>query len=276
MRGESDADDVRQVIRQRADVLSTLLDRGYTKRELTTRLDVSRSTVDRAVRQLEANHLVTRTDGAVCLTRAGRLSYDAFAAYCDQITRVAAHGDILAELPPSAGVGQALLDGATVYRSDPPATGRPTNEVTALIARGTAMRACVTVINDAATADECYRMVTERGGEGCVVYTSALADHIRDDYFAHHHEMVETGGFSAYETESLPFDLFVVDTDDGVEVAVLVYGDTGMVRGAIHNDTDAAVAWGERTFERLRASATEFTDEFRVGSGEGAESVTGE
>lgn len=265
MRGDSNLNAVHEVVARRGNVLSLLLDRTYTKQELTSRIDVSRSTVDRAVRQLEANGLVTRTAGGVVATRAGKLAYDAYDDYCDEMAHISKMGDLLAELPPAANVGHDLLMGATAYRSEPPATGRPVNEVMGLLANGNALRCCAMVINDPTAADELHRLVTERGGEASVVYTSRLADHIREHYFEVAHEMASTGRYHAYEIDDLLYDLFLVDTDDGAEVVVLIYGDGGTVRGAIRNDTEAAVDWGERTFERLRASATVFTDEFKMG-----------
>jgi hypothetical protein len=44
----------------------------------------------------------------------------------------------------------------------------------------------------------------------------------------------------------------------------MVYDGSATLQGTIINDTDAAVEWGEGVFERSRAAATEFTDDFRI------------
>ena len=274
MVSDGDAGDVRHLLSQRADALAALIDGGYDKAGLTEELDVSRSTIDRTVRRLEANGLARRTDGRIEATLAGRLAYDSYRRYCKETADVCLFGDLLRDLPPDADVGHDLLDGATAFRSEPPATGRPSNEVTALFEEGTRLRACASVVNDAAAVDELRRMVTERGGSGAVVYTATLAEHVRDEYFRHHHEMIATGRYRAYETDEIPYELFVVDTDDRTCVVVTVYDDSGMLQGTIINDTDAAVEWGEGMFERCRDAATEFTDDFRIG-GTDAESDDG-
>lgn len=266
MRGDGTPADVRQLLSQRADILSILLEGSRTKSELTDGLDVSRSTVDRAIRRLESNGFVRREGGQVMVTLAGRLAYDSYRRYCDEMEHLIQFGDLLAELPPTAAVSHEFLDGATAYRSEPPATGRPANEITALITQGHRMRACAEVINDAAAAEQFHRMVTERGGQGEVVYASSLADHIREEYFQIHHEMAATGRFRAFEVDSLPYELFLIDTDDGVTAAVVIYNESGTIRGAILNDTDAAVDWAEETFESFVEAATEFTDDFRLGA----------
>lgn len=265
MRGDGSPDDVRQLLGQRADALSMVLEGDRTKSELTEGLGVSRSTVDRAIRELESSGLVQREGGTVTATRAGRLAYDSYRRYCEETEHVAEFGDLLSHLPPSAEVGHEMLDGATAYRSEPPATGRPANEVTALIAQGTRMHACASVINDSAAAEQFHRMITERDGRGSVVYTSTLADHVRDEYFEIHHDMAATGQFQAFEVDRLPYELFVIETDETVTAAVLVYSESGTIRGAILNDTDAAVAWAEETFESFVEASTEFTDDFRLG-----------
>jgi predicted transcriptional regulator len=265
MRGDRNPADVRELLSRRSDALALLVEAAYEKAELTDELGVSRSTVDRAVRSLEANGLVRRRNGAVTATLAGRLAHDAYRRYCAETDHVARAGDLLSVLPPSVNVGHALLEDAEIYRSEPPATGRPSNAVTALIAEGTRLRACAQVINDSSAADQFHRMVTERGGEGAVIYTSSLVDLIATEYFGMHNEMAETGRFEAHEIDDLPYELFLVDDADETTVVVAVYDDAGSLRGAIFNDTEAAVSWGEETFERYRAAATEITDEFVLG-----------
>ena len=216
--GVDDAADVRSLLSKRADALALLVEGKYDKGELTDELDVSRSTIDRTVRQLETNGLVRRTGGGTEATLAGRLAYETYRRYCEETDDVARFSDLLRELPSSADVGHALLDGATAYRSEPPATGRPANEVTALIADGSRMRACANVINDSAAAEQFHQMVTERGGSGAVVYTTSLAEHMRDQYFQVQHEMAATGRYRAYEIAQLPYELFLIDTDEGTHV----------------------------------------------------------
>ena len=269
MRGDGSPADVRQLLSQRADALSMLLDGDRSKNELTEELGVSRSTVDRAVRELESNGLVRREGSTVTATLAGRLAYDSYRRYCEETAHIGEFGDLLAELPPTATVGHAMLEGATAYRSKPPATGRPANEITALIAEGNRFRACATAVNDAAAVGHLHGLVTERGGSGAVVYTSNLAELIRDEYFRMHHEMVATGRYRAYETDSLPYELFIVGTDESTTVAVLIYNESGTIHGSILNDTEAAVEWAEETFESLVEASTEFTDDFRVGDVDG-------
>jgi predicted transcriptional regulator len=264
-RGGDDTADIRRLIGRRAETLAVLVDGRYDKSELTAELDVSRSTIDRTIRRLETSGFVRRDGSGVTATLAGRLAYDSYRRYCAETADVARFGDLLRELPPAADVGHELLDGATAHRSEPPATGRPANEVTALIADGTRLRACASVINDAAATTNLHGMVTEEGGRGSVVYTERLADHVRRQYFRMHHEMIATDRYRAYEIADLPYELFLVDTDGETHVVVMVYDETGTLCGTIVNDTDAAVAWGEAAFERYRAAATEFTDDFRIG-----------
>jgi predicted transcriptional regulator len=92
MRGDGNSADVRQLLSQRADALSRLLDADRTKNELTEELDVSRSTVDRAVRELESNGLVRREGGTVTATLSGRLAYDSYRRFCAETEHVVEFG----------------------------------------------------------------------------------------------------------------------------------------------------------------------------------------
>lgn len=259
---EDDPDDIRRLLSQRADVLAVLVERPHGKKELTAELDVSRSTVDRTVRRLESNGLVRRTGGQVEATLAGRLAYESHSRYCDQVGDVARFSDLLAELPPSADVGHEFLREATAYRSEPPATGRPSNEVLTLWRQGARIRSCAKVINDRTATEVIHRQITERDTDGEFVFTSDLAAHVRQQYFDICHDMVSTGRLRLYEVESIPFELFLVDGEGWARAVVLIYSESEALRGAIVNDTDDAIAYAEETFERYREAATEFTDEF--------------
>jgi predicted transcriptional regulator len=263
--GDAGSTDIRELLNRRADVLGALADGDASKADLTDALDVSRSTVDRAVRRLETHDLVRRTGGTVSVTLAGRLAYDTHRRYTAEVETVARFSDLLGFLPAMVDVGLGLLDGATAVRSEPPTTGRPSTAVLDLFRAATRVRGCANVVNDPAAAKEFFRLITERGGSGEFVYTTALADHFREEYFEMTHELVSTGRYRAHEIDALPYELFLVDGEGWTRVAVLVYDGSETLRGAIVNDTDAAVDWAQATFERYRRAATEFTDEFRVG-----------
>jgi predicted transcriptional regulator len=266
--GDDDGAEIRQLVGQRADALAVLVRNDREKAELVDDLDVSRSTVDRMVRRLESAELVRRNGSHIEATLAGRLAYDTYRDHCDRTADIARFDDLLRELPPTADLGHDLLDGATAYRSEPPATGRPVNEFKSLLGEATRIRGCASVINDEAAVAELHEMVVDRGGRAMVVYAEELAAHIREEYFEGHHVMAATGRYRAYEVDGVPYELFLLDSDAGTTVVVAIYDSTGKLKGTIVNDTDPAVAWGEATFERYRQAATEFTDDFRVGRDE--------
>lgn len=258
-----------RLLTRRADVIDALSGGAADKRTLIDRLDSSRTTVDRAVRELESHRYARRSDGAIHLTLGGRLAVESFRRFREETETVYRFADLLAELPASVDVPYAFLDGADAYDSSPPETGRPSNEIVDLFRDGRRIRGCAKVINDPAGAEAFFRTVTERGGSGAFIYATDLADYFREQYFEMTCELASTGRYRAYETETLPYELFLVEGDGRTRIAVLVYDDAGTLLGAIINDTDAAIEWAERRFERCREEAREFTDEFRVGEAAG-------
>lgn len=254
-----------RLLTRRADAIDVLCEEGATdKRTLMDRLAVSRSTVDRTVRDLESHRLARRTGGELHATLRGRLVRESLRRFREETDTICRHLDLLAELPPSVDLPDALLDGADAYDSTPPETGRPSNEIVDLFREGRRIRGCAKVINDPAGAEAFFRTVTELGGSGAFVYATGLADYFREEYFEMTCELASTGRYRAYETETLPYELFLVEGDGWTRVAVLVYDERETLVGALLNDTDAAVEWAEREFERRRRTATEFTDEFLV------------
>lgn len=73
------AEDVVAIMHRRTGILACLLEEPREKRALVDELDVARSTLDRAIRELESVDLVAYDDGTYGLTAVGeRLAYDFF------------------------------------------------------------------------------------------------------------------------------------------------------------------------------------------------------
>lgn len=94
-----------------------LLDEPLYKRDLVAAVDRSRSTVDRAVRELEDAGLVARVDGGYVATVAGRLAAEEYRAATDSLAAVEGAMAALAPLPHDVSVSSALLSGATITTS---------------------------------------------------------------------------------------------------------------------------------------------------------------
>jgi len=112
------------IVAKRRDVLAALAT-PTRKPELVDQLSASRSTVDRAVDELQQAGLVDRTGSSYVANFAGREALAAHDAYLDRVDALVAAQGVLDPLPPDVDVDPAALDGAQVVESTPAAPDSP-------------------------------------------------------------------------------------------------------------------------------------------------------
>jgi len=243
------------LVTRRFEVLDRLDDAVVDKTTLVEELDLSRSTVHRALRELESAGLVTRSGDGYTASASGRLAARSFREFRGSLDVLREAGTLLAALPPSAPMRIDALRGASVRLSEPPMPYRPIDEVTELIAAAAEYRVLAPAVTTPKSVDRLAEATLEGPLRSEVVCSDAVADYLRSSY----PEVVrgaEAAGVDLYETEELPFGLAIVTDGDAERVAIAVYGPDGELRGTITNDTRAAVEWAATVFERYREPAT--------------------
>ncbi|GGM72538.1 putative transcriptional regulator [Halarchaeum rubridurum] len=236
----------------RAPFLRTLADGAVSKRVLADAHDVSRSTVDRAVRDLETVGAVERRDGTVALTLVGRLglaAHDTFRADVDALAGAAA----LSTLPATASVTLDVVRGAEVVDADPETPHRPVSVLTDLLAESVHVELYATRV-----LPEVMDTLRRRVGAGLVLDAYVVPD-VLDALFVDFREPVEA--ILASETVALfeaaptyPFGLVLCYLPDGRRIVALVCGERG-VSLLLVNDNRDALAWARERLDRVAASA---------------------
>lgn len=255
MNGESDLHDTIRTVVKRADTLARLARGPAGKRDLRDDLGVSRSTVYKAVRELEEQGLVEQTGDQVRLTLVGRLLYEQYRSFVEPVGAVRAHEALLTVLPSEAPVTAELLVDADSVLADRPAPSEPIDVVEDVIRSADSAVGLAPValqrfddlfVEQRRAGDLTFDMVLER----------EVVDYLSEDDPEEFETFLSTDGFRYWETtEPLPFGLVVTEGEPAV-VAVVVYDDEGRPVGTIRNDTPAAVDWGWDVFESYRESAT--------------------
>jgi DNA-binding Lrp family transcriptional regulator len=272
-------EDVLQTVLDRAVYLDTLEQGPLAQSALAEAVGVSRSTVDRAVRELSTHGLVTRSEDAVALTAAGRLVAFCLDRHREDVAAILATQPLLEHVPPDAPLDTTVLTGATVRQVAPPDPYQAADRIGDLFDAGDQVYALSVALTDDRAPQIIFDAVVEQGTTYEAVYASNVASVLQTWQSADRREMAATGRYRAYEVETLPFGLFFRDGtagstgSDGAgsqsatapppRVAVAVYDDANDLHGVIYNDTDDAAAWARETFARYRDGARDVTDEFR-------------
>jgi predicted transcriptional regulator len=253
----SDPTEILAVVARRGSVLRAVDAEGVPKRDLVDELSVSRSTIDRAVRELEAVGFIERTDAGYCQTLAGRLAlaeYDQFASRMDGLVSSV---DILSLLPADVPCDTCIFEDATVVVPERHSPLVPVEQLGGLVERANHVHAIAPAVLPQ-QVEVYHRNFVERDLTARLVVTDVVGDRLVSAYGTELSESLDTGQLTIRRSdESIPYSLVVAETDDGPEMGLLVYTDSG-VRGFIGNDAPEAVEWARDLVDRYWTSATPF------------------
>ncbi|GAA0654823.1 helix-turn-helix transcriptional regulator [Salarchaeum japonicum] len=249
----SDASGLVGLLAQRGDYLESIADGVTEKRELVAAHDASRSTVDRAVRQLADAGLVDRTHGEVSLTTAGRIALDAYTTFRDAVAAVADANGVLDAVDDDADLDVRLFENATVVEAAH-TPQKPMETVENVLRAANEVRVLAPLVLPSHV--EVYRdRVAESGLDADVVVTQAVLDEL----VTNHQDTVETFVESddaalSLANDDLDYGLVVASLDDR-DVVLVVCG-TGPIAGVLRNDDPDAVAWADDRFAAVRDGST--------------------
>lgn len=242
------------LLAQRAELLRAVRGDPFRKPELADELAVSRSTVDRAVRQLEASGLVTRTGGSVSLTLKGRLALDSYETFAAHLAGLNAADAAIEPLPEDARVAPVLFRDATVVEATTVAPQRPTEAYRSLVADATHVRGYASRLLDS-TVPTLRDRIVDGGLELDLVFDPDVLDAVLGGHGDAVADALDTGRLTLRQTDDgLVYSLMVLDTPTSTYACALFYDDSGHT-GLLYNDDPDAVEWAEGVYQSLREGA---------------------
>ena len=248
---------------RRADVLDRLADGPTEKRDLVHDLQVSRSTVDRAVRELEAHSLVERSDGDVRITLLGRLALAAHVRYRREVATLDRYGDVLEHLDSSAPLPPWVLVGADLHRPEPPRVTYPKERSRSELEDVGRIRGLTKAITDPLKLDLLRDRLLNGDVDAQFVVTTDVLEHLREKRGEELVRAIGNGGLTLYERESLPFGLIVTDPETPDATVLISIYQNGQLAGTLRNRRTAVVDWALALVETIREDADrlKLTDE---------------
>ncbi|MFB6194090.1 MAG: tetratricopeptide repeat protein [Halobaculum sp.] len=245
-----------RLVRDRDGLITELAEEPLDPRTLEDRVDASRATINRALRELVEAGLVAEEGGEYGLTAGGRLAHDHYREYRRQWEGIDTAAALLSRLPADAPVSRALTDGCRVVESPAETPYLPEQRLVETLRSADRCRLVLPAVTDPTLIRELYEHVVTEGNAAEFVVDDSLRDRLFEEFPRRIERMCETEGFELAVGEVPTVGLLCTETDDGWTVTVVVYGTDGGVIGSIYNDTPAAVEWGRELFERVRDDAT--------------------
>lgn len=247
--------DIDALLANRRTVFQAVRSDPRSKTELEDSLDCSRSTIDRAVRELRDAGLVRYADQVWEPTSLGTYAYRARRNYLEYVRELTNVAPLLGHLPGDSPLSEEILQGATVHAANAETPDLVLEQFLEYVTGVTCLR-FVTPALSIGFAKRFYERATasafefeliattdvfERASDACPDLTASLLDD----------ERVEL------RSASVPFS-FGLSIADADHAGVLLFTDHG-IRGLIVNDSPAALAWAENRYEQVRRSADRVT-----------------
>lgn len=225
-----------------------------TKPELVTELNAARSTIDRAIDNLEAVDCVTRQGGRIHVTATARVAlieYDDYVASTDAITR---SSTFLNTIPADAPLDVALLRGAEISLAESHAPEAALAASIDVFRRATVLKGLAPVV-----LTFYPDLIADRVVSGDLTVEIIAQENVVDSFGDLASENVDRLLESKSVTlsvidEQLPYALWVMDTPDGVYAGITAYEDGG-VRGVLINGSKPAVTWAREQYNEYRNRA---------------------
>lgn len=264
MRGD---DERLALVARRAEMLKALTAGPLHKRDLIEELEVSRSTVDRAIDELTETDLVERINGGFAATLPGRLALDRYRSYVADSTAVLDAADVLRTLSADAAIEPPLLVDADVHRSEETVPYRPLEPLHAAIEAADRYKAVLPALADPRHLRLLYEHVVVDNNSAELVVSEDLQRTLTADFPRRLDAMAAAGGFELHVGDVPKFGLVLTEVDGDVSVSLVVFSSSGGATAVIRNDTGDAVAWAERWFEGRRTAAEPAQEQLRRNGG---------
>lgn len=257
--------ELRLEVVKRAPLLEALRGQPRSMGELDERLDVSRSTIHRALGTFEELNVVRKTDRRYGLTGFGRTITERTSEFSREIATAWDLDEFLNAVDGNAlDVPMEYFADAEVIRPEPRTAHRGVKRIIDLIEESDSLRMFSNILSPL-YVDVAAREMVE-GMEIEVIFDDCLRSTLHLEYADEATEAFRTGRFEVHFGADIPFELLVADD----RMAMAAHNESAVPRMFVETDAAAAVSWAEDLFVRYREDADWF-DPATLGVGADAE-----
>lgn len=233
---------------RRKTLIERLFDGTSEKAELVEEVDASRTTIDRAFRELEEADVITRDGRGYRLTFYGRLAHDEFDEIMTRYESLSAAKELLAQLPPDTALDLQMVKDAEVICADECGPVAPYRQLEEMVERAAEVRAVSPIVLPSYV--DLFVRVVEQEADVTLIFDSGVLDVLANNYPEEWDIVDDVDNCTVRETcEVPPYALVLADE----AVWLGVYSDGGNLIGALINGTLVAVDWAGEVLSKVCA-----------------------
>ncbi|XVH31567.1 helix-turn-helix transcriptional regulator [Haloferacaceae archaeon DSL9] len=237
-----DPSSVMRVVIRRGSLLRAIDLDGVGKRDLVEQLSVSRSTVDRGIRELEQAGFVERTTGGYRRTLIGDLVLDEYETFESNVVGLLGGVEALEPLPAGTTFDASLLNGAEITIAERHAPHAPITALCSLIERAGWAQAVIPALFPQ-LIETSHRAVADADLRADFVLTEPVLEQLISTHPDVLATFLEKEAVTVSQIDrSLQYGLILVESDSEVTAGAVILDDGG-ARALVRNSRDEAVSW---------------------------------
>lgn len=251
--------DMLSLLTKREPILRAVDAAGVGKRELVDQLRISRSTVDRGIRELETAGLLARSPDGYRRTLLGELLLSAYDQFASQTETLLAGQQLLADLASDHTLDPIVFDGATIVTASQHAPHQPISAFCSLLADARwTQTVCPAVFPQ--VVDQWVELCSQEMIRADIVLSEPAVSTLVGSHTDSLEALTDASRVALHQVAEGPScGLVLAEAEPKAKVAatggVVVLDDRGGARAFIETDADEAVSWiRERINEQLLQS----------------------
>jgi len=228
---------------------------GLGKRELVEQLVVSRSTVDRGIRELESAGLLARCADGYRRTLLGELLLSEYDQFAVQTEALLAGEELLADLPPEFDLDPVLFEGADIVTASQHAPHQPISAFCSLVDEARWTQTVFPAVFPQ-VVDQWVALCDEEMIRADIVLTDPVVSTLVGSYTDSLQQLLTEPRFALHQVAEDPiYGLVVAECESTATAGVVVMDERGGARAFVETDSDDAVTWvRERINDHLMRS----------------------
>ena len=225
-----------------------------TKGDIEDRLDVSRSTVDRTLRELVQWGLIERSGSNYRRTAAGTLVLTEFDRFEDRTGAIEQAAELLDQLDVEPDIDGSVFEDAEIVRADRNSPHRPVDAHGKRLEYATKVKTIGAAVLPQ-LVETYHRRIVNDGVEAEILLSQEVLTRLLSAYREQLNEGLQSGRASIREIDFIPeYSMMIAETPTGTELGCLFYSGTE-VTGFIGTDNKEAICWATNRFDQLWESA---------------------
>lgn len=260
----SDLDDVLNRVAQRIEFLELLSDGEWMTKEIVDELPHSRSTVSRALRQLQETDLIEKRSDGYTVTPHGALLTEQYRDYKSEARSIFGARQLLESLPDDEEVAREFVANARTIGSEESPPFRPLEVISDQIATGRRVHAYLPTLSGPHLLRVFRRLVVEENGSLKLFVSTELGESLLSYYPGILGELASEGEFEIQFVDGPSYGVVVSTSPEKREATVTVYSEEGAMQGGLATENDAGIEWALERVQELEDVATDRTEEFEA------------